>query len=85
MSNRHQLESLAQIAALTPEQFGRMLPDFIAWYEFMQSIKGGIVTTTGFEWVDDGRPGEISAVSITELETGKRHEFIIAGFEGGAV
>lgn len=76
--SEYPLSTLKQIALLTPEQFGRMLPDFIAWYEFAQvarCVDG--VTSTGFVWVDDGAPGEVTAVDLTDSSTGEVHRFEI--------
>ena len=75
----HKLSTLAQIALLTPEQFGRMLPDFIAWYEFSQvAQRTEGISSSGFTWIDDGQPGEVTAIYLTDAETGVRHEFLSA-------
>ena len=77
MTAEHRVNTMADIAALTPEQFGRMLPDLIAWYEFTQAMRIDGVKTNGFVWVDDGNPGEVTSVYLTDLKTGIRHELPI--------
>lgn len=72
MSNNHKLDSVLDMLKLSPEQFARMLPDLVMWYEWCKSaeqIEG--VTVTGFTWVDDGRPGEVHSVAATIVKDGE--------------
>ena len=75
MTNELRLDTIADFLALTPAQFERMLPDFSAWHAFSKlAIEAG-AESSKFIWIDDGQPGNISAVSVTIKETGEVMEF----------
>ncbi len=73
MSDQFKLETIGDFAALTPEQFGRMLPDFIAWHQFAQYAKSVNAEVVGFTWVDDGLAGEMHIIRIHETDTGNKY------------
>lgn len=78
---RMEFDRLADLMALSPEEFARFLPDFVAWFEFskaMQELGGQVQNMT---WIDDGRPGEVSRVQLTAKDTGEVTEIVMPGFE----
>lgn len=64
MTKSHKFTTLAEIAALTPEEFGRMLPDFVLWHSYASTGHTVGLVALGFDWIDDGKPGELSHVTI---------------------
>lgn len=71
------LSHVSDMAKLTPDQFNRMLPDLVAWFElakFCQEIGG---ESTGFIWRDDGRPGEINGITVTDPKTGEEQTLVL--------
>ena len=75
MSNEIRLDTIADFLALTPAQFERMLPDFVAWHALAKlAIEAG-AESSKFTWIDDGKPGDLSSVSLTIKETGEVMEF----------
>lgn len=75
MSTTYKLETLADILSLSPEEFFRMLPDLVVWYEFSKQfppIDG--LTKNGFLWTDDG-VNEVTHVQLTNTGTGEVTEF----------
>ena len=73
-SNIHKLETLAQIALFSEDEFARMLPDLMAWFAFSKQAQKVGAITTGFTWIDDANPGSISSVVITDPITGQTME-----------
>ena len=72
MNKKHCIDTVLDMLALSPEEFARMLPDLVTWYELCkpaQEISG--IEVTGFIWVDDGLAGEIHSVDMTIKETGE--------------
>lgn len=68
MTMHHAFTTLAEIAALTPEEFGRMLPDFVIWHRYASAAHIAAETVSqGFTWIDDGRPGELHSVSLNDV------------------
>ena len=66
------LDTIADFADLSPEQFARMLPDFIVWHKFHSNVKAaGLAYAIGFIWRDDGDAGAITDVSIHDPVTGE--------------
>ncbi len=59
------IKTTDDILALSPEQFGRFLPDLVAWYELSKSaMETGLITGSVLRWLDDGKPGEIHSVDF---------------------
>lgn len=81
MTMEFKLTTLAEIAVLSEDQFGRMLPDFAAWFLFGKEAQKVGATVTGFTWIDDGEPGVIREVGVTDPVTGER---LVIAMEGGA-
>lgn len=68
MTKHHEFTKLAEIAALTPEEFGRMLPDFVIWHRYASAAHIAAETVShGFTWIDDGRPGELHSVILNDV------------------
>lgn len=81
------LNTIQQFAALSPEQFARMLPDFLAWHYLCHEAQKLGATAVGFTWVDDGNSGQIHSVDIFEPDTGNTCTFdgpVGAAMKGGA-
>lgn len=72
MSAQYTIATMADFAALTPDQRKRCVVDMLVWAEMVDMVRenlGGIVTTPDvMTWVDDDRPGEISAIRIAAAE-----------------
>jgi len=66
----YELSTIKQFAALTQEQFARMLPDFVVWHAFVNDAKSHGFEVLGFRWVDDAHSGEIHSVDIYDASTG---------------
>lgn len=67
-SDEYKFQLLTDVLTLTPEQFKRMLPDFELWFlisKMFASNEKEVVKVCGFTWIDDGCPGELSAVTVT--------------------
>ena len=65
------LDTIADFASLTAEQFERMLPDFIVWHAFNCHVKAaGLAYAVGFIWSDDGNAGVVGDVVILDPATG---------------
>jgi hypothetical protein len=62
----HEIATLQDIAALTTEEFQRFLPDLIAWHCFAKKAQLMGFASPSMQWRDDGKPGVISGVTITE-------------------
>lgn len=61
------IESLADIAALSTEQFQqfqRFLPDFVAWFLSTKQPVEGLKIRASMDWFDDGHSGQIKEVDI---------------------
>jgi hypothetical protein len=72
VSNKHCFEKLADLLTLSPEEFDRMIPDLIAWYELAKGLEAMLgAEAQNFTWVDDGKPGELFAVDLLYKSTGK--------------
>jgi hypothetical protein len=71
MTAEHKIETVLDVLKLTPEEFARFLPDFVAWHELgreMQEMGAEMVAMT---WRDDGRPGEIHSVEAHIMDGDK--------------
>ena len=71
----YELNHITDFAALSLEQFHRMLPDFYRWFTFAKEMQELGARTDGFTWVDDGDPGVISEVHLTVEGTDKTEIF----------
>ena len=71
--------TLAEISLLSEDQFGRMLPDFVAWHAFGKQAQKVGAKVTGFTWIDDGEPGVIREVGVTDPATGERMTIVLSG------
>ena len=74
-------DRFAEIMDLTPDEFDRFLPDFVAWFTFGKEMQAVGAEVTGLSWVDDGRMGEINSVELTVKETGVTTLHYMPGFE----
>ena len=63
---KYQLDHITDVAKLSRDQFERMLPDFLAWFDYVKRIEDlGIgANAVGFTWIDDNNPGNIQRVAI---------------------
>ena len=59
MSNKIKIEKMSDIAALTPEQFERFLPDLKTWHEYVRKPEFqaiiDVLPATAMIWFDDGK------------------------------
>lgn len=70
-----EIRTIAEIAALTPEQQAVFLKDLEEWLiivnahkDLSKSLPDGLVISMDYDvihWVDDDRPGEISGMDIS--------------------
>lgn len=67
----HRLDTLAEIALLSEEEFERMLPDLAAWFFYAKEAQKSGATVEGFIWRDDGQPGALFAVDLRDASTGE--------------
>ena len=60
------IQTLRDVAQLTPDEFQRFLPDLAAWHEFAHTAEqAGVAYSLGMQWIDDGKSGEIHHVDLT--------------------
>jgi hypothetical protein len=59
------IKTLNDIAALSPDEFTRFIPDLIVWHEFAKEALSVGFALDGLEWNDDGRQGVITHVDVT--------------------
>lgn len=78
-STEFKFTTLAEICLLSEDQFGRMLPDFVTWYAFGKQAQKVGAEITGFTWIDDGEPGVIREVGVTDPVTGERMTIVLSG------
>lgn len=69
-AKEYDLSRVEQMAELTPEEFARMLPDLIAWFNFAKRVQriDPSAVSHGFLWRDDGNPGVVTSVAINGQE-----------------
>ena len=62
----YRLDHIADFAKLSRDQFERMLPDFLAWFDYAKRLEdlGILANAVGFTWIDDNKPGNIQRVAI---------------------
>jgi hypothetical protein len=77
--NKFEIVTVADIVALSPDQFERFLPDFITYYFLMQTLKGVPLESASMVWCDDSKPGLITDVTLTVKETGESETFKLGG------
>ena len=85
--NKFKLSTIQDFADLSPEQFARMLPDFLVWHSFHHEETKLYASSVGFTWIDDGHSGQIHSVEIFETGTGNRytlHGPLSKDLKGGA-
>ena len=71
MPKEHQINKITDTLDLSEDEFKRMLPDFVAWWQSAKAISARFdVKHTGFVWIDDGSVG-IDNIKITDAETGE--------------
>ena len=58
------IETIQDIANLTPEQFKRFIPDLIKWHELIYHFSKLGLKSPGMRWIDDGKHGEINSIEI---------------------
>lgn len=70
---KYQLDHVTDFAKLSRDQFERMLPDFLAWFDYVKRIEDlGIgANAVGFIWIDDNKPGNIRRLDICLASGGK--------------
>lgn len=68
------IQTLADIAALTPDEFERFLPDLIAWHGVSTAISAIGATSLSLNWCDDGRPGIMTYIDLTVGDKTERVE-----------
>lgn len=73
----HTLNHVTDFAALSEEQFQRMLPDFCRWFTFAKEMQEVGARATDFVWIDDGDPGVLSEVRLVVDGTDETHTFDI--------
>lgn len=74
MAKQHTFKEVADLLKLTPEEFERMVPDLVAWYELASGLEAMIgAKAQNFIWVDDGKPGEVFAVDLHIVSTDETH------------
>lgn len=56
--------TVADLTSITGKDFERFLPDFVAWFYAAKSMQDLGGTVTNMTWLDDGKPGELSAIDI---------------------
>lgn len=66
--NEIKIETMADILALSPEQFGRFLPDLAAWFVFSKQAKEIGAVVSEMTWVDDNKQGQIHHVHVVDME-----------------
>lgn len=71
MTKEFKIERVADFMALSDEEFGRMLPDFLVWFKLCKEASAAGAEVRGFRWLDDGRPGELHSVEMTIKDTGE--------------
>ena len=69
----YRLDHIADFAKLSRDQFERMLPDFLTWFDYAKRLEdlGAGVNAVGFTWIDDNKPGNIQRVNICLASGGK--------------
>lgn len=69
-AKEYDLSRVEQMAELTPEEFARMLPDLIAWFNFAKRVQriDPSAVSHEFLWRDDGDSGAISSVILNGQE-----------------
>lgn len=65
--SRHRIDSIKDIAALSEDQFSRMLPDLIEWHSIVRKLSD-VVSVTGFTWIDDGKPKVVHSFNLTDSD-----------------
>ncbi|MDM0024125.1 hypothetical protein [Variovorax saccharolyticus] len=74
MAKQHTFKEVADLLTLTPDEFDRMIPDLIAWYELAKGLEALLgAEAQNFTWVDDGKPGEVFAVDLHIASTNETH------------
>ena len=70
---KYRLDHITDFAKLSRDQFERMLPDFLAWFDYAKRIEdlGIVANAVGFIWIDDNKPGNIQRVDICLASGGK--------------
>jgi hypothetical protein len=74
MTDEHHIKTIADIAALTPDQRERCVADLLAWCDFYDKMRplvdaGVMDPITEMVWRDDGKT-EVSGVLMMDRETG---------------
>lgn len=67
----HAFDRLTDLLALSPQEFDRFLPDLMAWFAFSKIIHDSGGEVERMLWIDDGRPGELDRVEVTDKATGE--------------
>lgn len=66
--NEMKIDTIADILALSPEQFGRFVPDLAAYFVFAKEAEKIGGTVSGMIWVDDNKPGQIHSVRVVDTD-----------------
>lgn len=70
MSKEHRIEKLIDLLSLTDQEIERFIPDFLVWLSLAKAIGNDVpgLTHRAMIWVDDGLPGEVHHIDITESD-----------------
>jgi hypothetical protein len=80
----HNFTTLQQISELSQDEFNRMIPDLCEWFRFSKKFQDFGAETRGFIWIDDGKPGNIEKLLVTNEATGEVREFTVSELSEGS-
>lgn len=68
------VKTMRDISKLTPEEFGRFIPDLIAWHSVAHAMAEFAecpvddLNVNALIWTDDGRPGVVTSIKLGDHE-----------------
>lgn len=70
MNKEYRIEKITDLLAFGDDEIERLIPDLLVWIVTARAMGQDVpgLTHQGMIWVDDGKPGEIHHIQLTDSD-----------------